>query len=404
MRGTACLLLPSFLLLPAPAAAGQVADPIFWASPADFLRQVEGGELVARLELHLLQYASDPRWRSAWDATRYGENGLLAEYGSTTSNELYSSSRIALNVFPAPWLQLRFDRRQQEDNRFQVSDQRLEALFYPGAGWALVLAGWPTFEKEDASLGLGLRLGGPRGGSALDLRLLEERYYWNEKSESGLRLSRPLRLLADGFAEVGRCRLHGSIDWGLGYRAEEAGGRQARGSLRHGEAELECDRGEWGAGLRLTGASLARSQSEVGGAAARLDRSWGRVVVSLRRGLGRWTASAQAGVAAQRDDFSSPDATGSYWLDTALVGLDGGWRATGDLTVALGYLASLQRGRRGLEAPGALPAAEANDYYDKAHLRAVYDFGPRMSIELLLSQALRGGRFGGGSVKVMMVP
>jgi hypothetical protein len=406
MRGALARL--SLLALPALAAAGETPRPLFWPSPADFSRQVDDGQAVERLELHLLEYASDPRWRSAWAAARYTESGFMGEYGSTTSNELYARSGIALNLFPTPTFQIRYDRRQAEDDRFRVSDQRLEALWYPGRDWALVLTGWPEFEKEYVALGLGIRVGAPRSPNGLDLRVVDERTFWNEKSETGARFTRrPLRVLGDGFLEAGPWRLHGSIDWGLEYRAaEEApGGRQARGLQRLGDVEVELRDGGWEADLRITGAQLARSQADAAGGLTELRRRWGRAVASVRRSLGAWSAAALTGWASQRDGFASPSGpTGTYSQDAWLFGLDGSLRPTAGLEVGLGYLGAVQRRRRDLLAAGPLFSLDTEGYFDKAHLRAAYGFGPRMSIQALLSQDIRGWRFGGGSVQALLVP
>ena len=380
---------------------------MFWGSEADFLTEIQDAQFVNRLELHLLQYAADARWRSEWSARRYAGNGLFVEYGSTTTDDLYVDGRIALNLFPAARFQLRYDRRDHQDGRFDVSDQRFDALWYAGSGFALVLSGWPAFEKEDASMGGGIRIGAPRSRNALDLRVMSEHAVWNWKTEGDVRITRrPVRLLADGFFEAGPWRVHGSIDLGLEYAARETGpgGRSTRGYQRYGDVELEYARGEWSAGARLTGGALARAQAEPAGAGYHLDRTWGRGVLALRRELGRWSASALAGWASQRDDLSSPGVpSADYVLDSFLWGAEGSLQATRGLQVRLGYLASSQRGRRTVEVPGPLPAGDANLYFDKAHVRAVYAFQPGMSIEALLSQALRAGRFGGGSVKAVFV-
>ena len=409
VRGPACALLVA--LASRAAATGEVPDPIFWPSEADFLEQVESGQFLDRLELHLLQYAADPGWRSEWAAQRYAGNGLFGEYGSTTSRELYVNSQIALNLFPAEWLQIRYDRRDYQEGRFDFSDQRLDALFYAGSGFALVFSGWPTFQKESASIGAGLRIGAARSRNALELRVMNERWLWNQKSGSDFRItSKPLRLLADGSYEAGPWRVHGSIDWGLEYTAFVRGttdplaGSTTRGWQRFADVEGSYVGGGWAAGARVTGAGLDREQTDQAGASWRLDRSWRRALVWWREDLGRWTASALAGWSTQRDDFSSPAApSGVYVSDALLWGAEGGRQVVRGLEVRLGYLGSLERAERTLPIPGPLPEERRRSYLDKAHVRAVYAFQPRMSIEMLLSQALRGGRFGGGSVKALLV-
>jgi hypothetical protein len=401
----------ALLLVPRAGRAGQVPDPVFWESETGFVSEVTAGQFVDRIELHLLQYATDSAWRSEWAARRYAGAGILGAWGSTTGTELYSDYQIALNLFPAGRFQVRYDRREYREGRFDVQDQRFEALWYAGARWALVLAGWPAFEKERSSAGFGLRIGAPRGATGLDVRVMDERFAWNPKTDDAVRFTeRPLRIVADGFWEGGRWRVRGSIDAGLAWAAEDRGpngptaGATARGFQRSGDVETEVALGTWTAAARLTGAALLREQTGAAGAVSRLERTWARGTLSARWDPGRWTASALAGWASQRDEFSSPGAPdGVYSAATALVGAEAGVRPVPELTVRLGYIAAPQRATRTVGAQDLLADAEEDAFLDKAHLRVSYAFGPRMAFDALLSQALHGGAFGGGSVKAVVV-
>lgn len=409
MRAAAPILL-ACLAAPGVAGAGQVPDPVLWSSEAEFAADAGAGQFVDRIELHLVQYATDPGWRSEWAARRYVGGGLLGAWGSTTGTELATDSQIALNVFPAERFQIRYDRREWADGRFEISDQRLDALWYPGRRWAVALCGWPAFEKEYSSIGLGLRVGAPRDPRSLEVRVLDERFVWNAKSEGGIQFTaRPWRIVADGFWEGGPWRVRGSVDAGLEWAVEDrsaggpTSGASARGWQRSADLEAELLLGPWSASARLTGAAFRRAQADASGAEWRLDRAWGRALLSLRRDLGRWSGSALAGWASQRDDFSSPGApNGAYEGDAALLGLEAGFRPVPELTLRLGYLGSAQRDRRTAGAQDLLPDREDDAYLDKAHVRASWAFGPRMAFEALLSQALRGGEFGGGSVKAIV--
>jgi len=260
-------------------------------------------------------------------------------------------------------------------------------------------------------MGLGLRIGAPRSRNALELSVMDERVVWNKKADGGVRFSgRPIRLLADGYYEAGPWRVHGSIDYGLEYEAAEAGagetspGRSTRGFQRFADVAVEYAPGDWGLGARLTFASLQRSQQEETGQAHALDRSWGRLVLTARKDLGRWSVYGLGGFATQRDEFSwLAAASGSYRMDAALLGVEGGLRAAKGLELRLGYLGTSQDAKRAGADSAALPNREESLYLDKAHVRAIYTFAPGMSMELLLSQALRGGSFGGGSIKALLV-
>lgn len=397
-------LLP--LVVASSACFGELPNPLFWASEAEFRKVVDDGQFDPHLELHLLQYASDPRWAADWAANRYSGNGLFGEYGSTTARALFVNSQIALNLFPLERLQIRYERRDYQDGRFDLTDQRLDVLWYPGPGWAVLISGWPTHLKDQASAGLGLRIGAPKSRHGLVLRVVNDRFIWNEKTEESVRFaSAPVRLQADGFLESGRWRVHGSVDYGLRYEAVDGAGLSTEGSQRFADVGAAYRSGDWEAGARVTAASRRRRQADEAGSVHELDRSWGRVALFLRKRLGAWTAHGLVGGAWQRDDFSSPaNPDGSYAMDSVLFGVEGGRRVWKGLELRLGYLGSTRKASRSAAGPILDPDRNESDYVDKAHLRALYEFEPdRVSIELLLSQTVGGSRFGGGSVKARLI-
>ena len=406
------LLLVLLPLLAAPCRAGELPDPLFWGSQSAFLEQVTSGQFDRHLELHLVQYSADPRWRSDWAARRYSGNGIFGEYGSTSSRDLFVNSQIALNLFPLERLQVRYDRRDYQDGRFDFSDQRFDVVWDPGAGWGLVVSGWPTHQKQNASMGAGIRLGAPRSPNALVLQVVDDRFLWNEKATDSVRFTRdPVRLLADGFLESGRWCLSATVDYGLTYEAVEAGsaegvpGRSTRGSQQFADLSAGYAWEGWAVSGRLTAASLAREETDGTGALpSSLDRTWGRFLLEAQRGLGDWSVYARAGYSFQRDRFASPSTPdGTYRMDAALFGIEGGRRLGKGLELRLGYLGSVQSAERTVPQPGPLPSQEESGYVDKAHVRALYSFQPQLSVELLLSQTVNGSSFGGGSVKARLV-
>lgn len=391
------------LLAPLAGRASEVPDPLFWPDEAAFSEQVRSGEFDDLLELHLLQYAADPAWRAEWRALRYSANGLFGQWGSITSSDLYADDAIALNLLPHERFQFRFDRREYRDRRLDALDQRFDALWHTGKGFALALAGWPSSQKERASIGGGLRLGAPRARSGLELRLVADAFTWNDRTRTDVRFDRPpLRLLADGHVEAGPWRVHGSADLGREYEAtDRATGRTARGLRRLADLEAAWSSGPWSVGARATASRLERHQGEAAGP-LRLERDTWRGVLSLRRALGRWSAAALAGFAWQRDDFESPGTgAGRYDASALLLGVEGGVEAARGLSLRLGYLAARQRMDRTVALAGPLPEREEAGYRDKAHARAAYTFAPGMSVEALLSHSIQGGAFGGGAVKAL---
>ncbi len=390
--------------------AGEVPSPLFWESESEFLQEVNDGQFDQLLEIHLLDYSVDPRWAADWVARRYSGSGLLGAYGSISSRQLFVDSDVALNFFPHERFQLRYEWNAYQDKRFDVSEQRLDALWYPAPRWAIVFSVWPTFQKEEAEGGLGFRIGTPKGTRYLVVRAVNERLFWNGKTASDVRFTRaPLRIVADGSFDRGRYRLGGSVDYGLHYEAvEETPGaavpsRAVRGHQRFANAAAERSSNAWTIGLRLTLGSLARRQEQSAGIVYDLDRRYGRLVVNGRREMKKWTVLGKAGFAYQRDRFSSPsDPSGTYMMRALVLGAEGSWRLGQRLDLRGGYTGNFWRGERTASGGATLSPRDDDTYADKIHGRALYTFRPQMSFELLLSQTLGGSRFGGGSLKALI--
>jgi hypothetical protein len=391
--------------------AGEVPSPLFYESESEFQQDVDSGQFDQHLELHLLEYSVDSRWAADWAARRYSSSGLLGAYGSISSQQLFVDSDVALNVFPHDRFQLRYEWKAYQEKRFDVSEQHLDAVWYATSGWGVVFTCWPSYQKEEIAGGLGFKIGKPKSTRYLVVRAVDERLVWNEKSESGVRFTgRPLRIVADGNYDGGRYRASGSVDYGLPYEAvEEApsvevADRTVRGHQRFADVAVERSWDGWAAGVRLTLGSLARRQEDASGTVFDLDRAYGRVIVNGRREMKGWTALGLAGVARQRDDFRSPEYPASaYTMNAFLIGAEGSKRVGKGLDLRAGYLGNSWRGERMGSGDGLLSAREEDTYADKVHFRALYTFRPQMAFELLLSQTLSGSRFGGASLKALLV-
>ncbi|MDP1831068.1 MAG: hypothetical protein Q8K67_03335 [Geothrix sp.] len=408
-KGPRALLAFAAVFLP--AEASDPPPPLFHESEAAFLRQVDEGAFDPHLELHLVQYSADPRWTLDWAASRYARSGFFAEYGSTSSSHLFVNAQVALNLFPAGNLQFRYDRRLYQDRRFDLRDERFDFLWYPRASWALVASGWPLPQKEQGTFGAGVRMGPPGGASGLTLLLMEDRPFWNEKTDGSVTFTKaPRRVLLDGHAGSGAWRFHGTVDFGLPYQADDRGVpiRSVRGYQRFGDVGGEYQPGSWAAGARATWAGLLRDQTQDGAPAYKLDRSYGRILTYGRARFGNLMGYGLLGWAWQRDTFASPAIqNGSYRMGTKLFGMEAGWWPRDGLELRFGYLGNgIRMERRASPRDGAelpWPDRDESGYADKVHGRAIWSFSPRMSIELLLSQTVGGARFGGGSLKARFV-
>jgi hypothetical protein len=273
-----------------------------------------------------------------------------------------------------------------------------------------VFSGMPTHLKGEASAGFGFRLGAPRSPNYLVLRVMNDRFLWNRKSEEPLQFtSQPRRFQAEGHVEQGPWRAHGFMEYGTSYRAEEpatstAPSRVTEGFQRFADLSAEYRTEGWALGARATRATRRRFQAEDTGIAFGLERSYTRFLLYGRKEMRGWTGYALAGFSSQRDAFFAPSVPkGSYRMDTSLFGVEGGRRYGERLELRLGYLGSVHSTKREVGGMGPLPDRNEHGYVDKAHIRALYTFGPSVSIELLLSQTVGGSRFGGGSIKARMV-
>lgn len=393
-----------------PAGASDPPPPLFHESEGAFLRQVDLGAFDPHSELHLIEYSADPRWTLDWAASRYARSGFFAEYGSTSSSHLFTNTQVALNIFPSEQLQFRYDRRLYQDRRFDLRDERFDFLWYPRESWALVVSGWPSPEKERATFGVGVRMGTPGGKRGLTLLLMDDRPFWNGKTDGSVRFTKaPRRILLDGHRGSGAWRFHGSVDFGLAYQADDQGApsRSVRGYQRFGDAGGEYDSGAWAAGARVTWAGLRRDQIQDGAPAYRLDRSYGRVLTYGRARFGKLAGYGLLGLAWQRDGFSSPSIPdGTYRMGMKLFGMEAGWWPREGLEIRTGYLGNGGRMERRIsprDGADPLPDRDESTYADKVHARAIWSFTPRMSIELLISHTVGGSNFGGASVKARFV-
>ncbi len=71
-----------------------------------------------------------------WAARRYSGNGLFGSTARRREPELCLNSGIALNFFLTERIQMRYDRREYREGRFDVSDERFDVVWHAGAGWA----------------------------------------------------------------------------------------------------------------------------------------------------------------------------------------------------------------------------------------------------------------------------
>lgn len=403
--------LPVFLL--ARLALAQASPSPFYASEAAFLAELKVGHFDPQLDLHQLEYRADLAWFLDWAGARQARSGLLGEFGSITSRQLFSHFHLAAQARPTERLQVRYDRREFNDGRFERHSERLEAWVDLNKSWAVGFGGWPAALKEQATLGFGLRLGVPATGNTVALLLMDERGLWNEKTDTALRYThRPRRFLVDAFFGAGALRTAFSADWQTAFRATEplpSGPglvREVSGFHRSLEGDGEVRTPTWAVGARVSWAARNHEELSPAGPRLYLDRTFLRVLLQADRTLGPYRVQGQLARVWTADAFASgTTGPGRYDERSWLVGLEGGRPLTPALEARLGYLASLYRMRRdaALGPVATLPPGELDGTTDKVHAKLLWTLRPGVSIQFLLSHTVRGDSFGGGSINARLV-
>lgn len=416
-RHTPILLIIGFFLLVAcalPARADSLPDPLFFDSVGDFYEKVDDGQLERLLELHLFQYGSDPEWGEAWAASRFDRTAtLLTEHGSISSKELYARLDFAMNFTAHDRVTIRYEHTQWEDGRFELGANRFDGLYWPG--WrseklALVVSGWPTHEKSYVNFGLGVYLGRPDDDYGLYLLIRDDRWIHEDKAQDELRFTaQPIRYIAEGQYGNGPWFLHGSINLGEPWRAEEidpdAGvDRFAAGHLRYGDVAGSWEGAPWRLGLRAKFVDEeTRQRDGTTGEAFALERLYWRLDGYATRQWESWRATTSLAIAAQKDDFSEEgELNGDYEMTSWIFGLEGGYLGWAPFEVRLGYLGSVGDMEREVEPLTPTPALgdrSESGYNDKLQLRGLYSFGETFHIEAAVSKEVVEGDFGGGTIK-----
>lgn len=413
-RGLA--LIVALLLLPRLLAA-QAGPLPFYGSEAEFLADLKVGHFDPQLDLHQLEYRADLSWYLDWTAARSHRSGALGEFGSITSRQLFASFHLAAQAQATERLQVRYDRRLFNDGRFERRSERLEAWVSPGGSWALGLAGWPAPLKEQAGVGVGLRLGAPATGNTVSLLVLNERALWNGKTDTQTRYTTaPRRFLVDGALSGapggGTLRAAFTADWQTAFRAREespgggAPAREARGFQRSLEADAEFRRPTWALGARVAWAARTHEAGGAAGPQLFLERSFLRVLLQAERAFGPARLLGQVAQVTTRDAFASgTTGPGRYDERAWLAGLEAAHPLRPGLEVRLGALASTHRMRReaALGPASALPPGEQDGTTDKVHAKLLWTLRPGASIQFLLSQTLHGDSFGGGAISARLV-
>lgn len=406
-------------LLISARVGASVPDELFSMDKEVFWKKIDDGHFADLLELHLVQYAADPKWKFDWAQSRYDGSGAIMEHGSTSGRRLYIDREIALNVRLSESFSTRYDMRERRDGRFDFFDQRLDGLWNFTKNNAVILSGWPTNEKKDSSIGLGWLWKGGKG-EYFSLIIMDERPFFNRKTSDSFKFEKPpIRWLADGSMSKKRARGYFSLSLGQPYRiiknseVFDEGAAEADGAASNGSAALEFGSFKtWsiGAACRFSmdkfkwlGATADNDPFSL-----RRNRKWAHVEGYVKKKNKDLIYKGLFGYAFQNDAFSDAMlGEGFYAMDTWLFGLEASYEGWMPVKLNFGYFGSFfQMDRESNAFSGYdLPLSDRSEkgYADKLQGALLYRFNSRSAMEFLLSKEVYRQRFGGASVKAVLI-
>lgn len=188
------LALAAALACPGPARAVFVADE---------LREIENERLFdTEYFLDLRSFAYPREWERQWEAAA---RGYRINGASLDRTDLYLSQQLWAPARLNDWLEFRYRLAHSGDKERSELHQWLRLDFGPWAGFTAGLFGEPSFDKEDADIGLRLAYR-PAPGAELYASANAVDFNFNERGKTGRRYDRK------------------PITYELGFRTPLAGG------------------------------------------------------------------------------------------------------------------------------------------------------------------------------------
>lgn len=431
-RAFAATISTVLLLASAPVDAQEVAQE----AREEAFPYGQGHFLMLR-ELHLATYEPDARWRRTWARSKFAHSGIDFVHGSVSQTDLFTERRVVLNVpvWPqvpagdaaeaAPKVWLRYVRDEIKAVTDESDLSRIELQWNVWGPVSLTASGHPEFAKERSSGGAGVFVADAKRRNYLDLKVQADEPFFNQRTHYDARhVASPMRMLGEANLERGPWRLHAAAD--LGNRArtvfEDAlgsgGVRERTVETRRLETTVEWANESWLLGVRQRSSSRLDRREHFAGYAhpERIldDYDFRRRQDALDAYAdweeGRFRMRGMVGVRRQRD-LARMGIAPDYALarDEWLAGAVGYWRPVEGFHLGLGYWGNLFQARRDVDelafARRDTPRADhsVDGSLDKAMLVLGYAVSERIRAETVLTQQMRKGRFGGGSLKATVM-
>lgn len=376
-------------------------------------------------DVHIAAYEPDFEWQGRWEDGRQSDSGINFLHGSLSARDLYSYRHVRLNTeFLDDRIRFRFEHNYRESYNVEYNDLYIEAQLRLGGPLWLSVSGNPFFDKSESDMGGGLALMDDARENWLWVTAYADAILFDDKTPYNAQDRAPsLRIRSNTRWSDGPWRFYNDTDWGLVHRRVfrdyigSDGVQDRRDYQRWMLSKLEYhynDTGRIGLRHRYEGhrddsdffddyADPEYYMDDYG-----FNRHSHRGDIYAQHRWGDWRAYAIAGYL-RETDRANFKAEGDYHFVRGEI-LAGGRVYYGGLAegfeIALGYWGNRFNLDRQVEA--GLPSAPIvyetrvyRGYTDKADLTLGYEFKPGIKVEVVSSQEITNGTFGGSSAKII---
>lgn len=402
--------LLAMLLLALPAQAQE--DSFVWGERRFFpLRDV-----------NVAEYEPDFAWQRLSERERQRKSGIDFWYGSLSEEKLGVERRLQLNYPLTERLHFRWQHEEITIEEIEAGSEKIELQYAVAGPLSLTLSGTGVLEKRAAAIGAGVLVATKDRLQYLDLTVRNDAAVHDARTPFDAKDRHPpIRVLAESNVELAPVRVYAFADWALEHRRVyethpgSGGIRDRRRYTRRTELKAEWAVNEnavVGARHRFSGEGDERRHfTDYDDPETRLrdydfERTHHRVDVFGEGRISPWRARAIAGYWVQSDaaDFAiGPDT--DYVRTQLLFGARLHRTITPEIEIGAGYWGNVMTADLEPRQP-ALRRRRARDeayYVDKGDVVFGYRFHATARLELLLSQEITRGEFGGGCGKAVFL-
>lgn len=375
-------------------------------------------------DVNAAEYEPDFAWQRLSETERQRASGIDFGYGSLSERRLGIERRLQLNTpLVEGWLHFRWQHEMVANEEIEAGSEKIELQLGRPGSVAFTLSGNGVLEKRDASFGAGILWASVSRTRYLDLTIQHDapvhdaRTPFDAKDEVP-----PLRLLGETSVHAGPARVYGFADWQLDDRRVFAtprgsGGVRSRSDYTR-RTELKVEWHDIGIRHRFSGQGDERRHftgyvdPEKNLVDYEADRSHHRVDVfgehraedlplRVRGVAGFWIQEDAA-------DFSFGQDY-AYRRTQFLFGTRAHWSLTPEIELGVGYWGNVMTAERDADGESTSRSQtsratfRAAYYVDKGDVVFTYAFDATKRLELLVSQEITRGEFGGGCGKALIL-